>query len=374
MMCRAALASLLATLVLVGCAAPAPAPAAPAARAPASSAAPADPLQALIAGARQEGRLDLVWTPSVGGRTGAMQRWTDGFNRLYGLDTRIQYTAGPSMPEMGVKITQEHQAGRPATSDVFIGTENHFVKMAQAGALEPVDWAGWAPSLRNPVLLDLEGRAVEFATRVPGVTYNTDRVKGSDVPTSLQDLLQPRYKGRIASTPYGANFDALASPELWGEQRTVEYVTRFADQVAGLMRCGEIERVGSGEFDVFAMDCGTFLTRRFHLDGAPVAYTIPTDAVILSYWYVGVPSNAAHPNAAKLWIAYLLSREGQDVLYETEGLDHHLVEGSRSAPEIRELQARGSKPLEYDVPFYQRNSPEATGRALPEFDAILQKR
>ncbi|HEY7065866.1 MAG TPA: ABC transporter substrate-binding protein [Chloroflexota bacterium] len=260
---RWALVSLLAALALVGCAAPT----APLAAPPASSVAPADPLQALVAGARQEGCLDLVWTPSVGGRTGGIERWADGFNRLYGLSTRVQYTAGPSMPEMGVKLTQEYQASRPATSDLFIGTENHFVKMAQAGALEAVDWASWAPNVRNPAVVALDGRAVAFATRVPGVTYNTDRVKGSDVPTSLQALLQPRYKGRIASTPYGGNFDALASPEMWGEQRTVEYVTRLADQVAGLMRCGEIERVGSGEFDVFAMDCGTFLTHRFQLQG-----------------------------------------------------------------------------------------------------------
>ncbi|HEY7065865.1 MAG TPA: hypothetical protein VII06_30600 [Chloroflexota bacterium] len=96
--------------------------------------------------------------------------------------------------------------------------------------------------------------------------------------------------------------------------------------------------------------------------------------MILSYWYVGVPSNAAHTNTAKLFVNYLLSREGQDILYDTELLDHHLLEGSRTAPEIRELQARGSKLLEYDVAFYQRNSPEVTGRPLPEFDAILQKR
>jgi len=60
--------------------------------------------------------------------------------------------------------------------------------------------------------------------------------------------------GRLASTPYAALFDVLSTPEVWGEPRTLEYATRLADQAAGLIRVGELERLVSGEFDLLAIN------------------------------------------------------------------------------------------------------------------------
>ena len=71
----------------------------------------------------------------------------------------------------------------------------------------------------------------------------------------MADLLKPQYKGRIASTPYAAGFDWLAVPEAWGEQRVLDYLAVFKDQVTGLIRCNEMERIATGEFDVLAMQC-----------------------------------------------------------------------------------------------------------------------
>src|SRR3712207_9168827 len=65
---------------------------------------------------------------------------------------------------------------------------------------------------------------------------------------SMADLLKPQYKGRIASTPYAAGFDWLAAPEAWGEQRVLDYLAQFKEQVAGLIRCNEMERIANGEF------------------------------------------------------------------------------------------------------------------------------
>ena len=75
---------------------------------------------------------------------------------------------------------------------------------------------------------------MKLTVRTPGITYNTQRVSGAAVPRTLQDLLKPEFKGRIASTPYAAGFNRLASPEVWGEQRTLEYARALTEQVAGL--------------------------------------------------------------------------------------------------------------------------------------------
>lgn len=370
---RTILAAGLLLVSLVACA-PAAAPAAPApAAAPPVAVAPGDPLAAVIDAARREGQLNLVWTENVGSAEG-IRRWIEGFNRMYGLQLDVRFTPGLSMPEQANKVGQEFRAGRPATTDVLAAADEQINVLLQEDALEPVDWASWAPSLRDPNLFAPRGVAVEIGSRFPGITYHADRVRGDQVPTSAQDLLDPRYKGRMATTSYAANFATLAVPELWGEQRTREYVNRFADQVSGLIRCGEMERLANGEFDLFALDCGSFVTRRGVRLGASLGHVIPSDAALVSYWYMAVPRNAAHPNAAKLWINYVLSREGQDILYDTTFLDHHLVPGSRTARELDDLVARGVKLTEVDVDFYYKHDEKELARLSDEMQRTLNKK
>jgi iron(III) transport system substrate-binding protein len=244
----------------------------------------------------------------------------------------------------------------------------------QVGALEPGDWTAWAANVRNPSLVAPGGMAVEVAWLQPGITYNTSKLTGDAVPTSLEDLLKPQFKGRIASTPYAAFFDSLASPEIWGERRTLDYVTQLTGQLAGLMGCGDSTRIVSGEFDLLALDCGSFDARLAQAKGAPVAQAIPSDAALIFPWYLTVLRNAAHPAAAKLFVNYLLGREGQDILYETHFADHPLVAGSKVAAEIERLRGSGAPLYNLDVAFRQRNDEKELDRINAEIIRTIQRR
>ena len=330
-------------------------------------------LQALIDAARQEGQLQLVWSAnSLGGPEG-VQRLTAAFNHLYGFHLTVQFTSGPSMPEVASKVAQEVQAGRPPSSDVVLGAVANMGSLLRANALQPTDWAAWAPNVQDPRLLAPDGLAVQIASRMPGITYNTTKVRADEIPATLQDLLKPQYKGRVASTPYVANFDLIASPEIWGESRVGEYMRRFADQVSGLIPCGAVERVVTGEFDLFALDCGSYEAHAWQKKGAPVGHVIPTDAATINYLYMGIPRTTPHPNAARLWINFLLSREAQDVQYEYETVDHHLVPGSTTASESAELQAKGAQFTEIDVQFMQRQDDQEVARVRQALLRELQK-
>ncbi len=321
----------------------------------------------------QEGQLTLVWGEGILGGTEGVRHLADGFNRAYGLNVNVQFTPGSSMPQMASQVAQEYQAGRRATTDIFVGYDNHISLMAQANALEPVDWVNWAPNIRNPEMVALDGVAVTFETSVPGITYNTNRVQPDIAPTALQDLLKPVFKGRVASTPYAANFDRVASDEMWGEQRTTEYLTRLSDQIASLVRCNELERLLVGEFDVFVIDCNQSWALSMKAKGAPVNIVIPADAPMLLYFYLAVPRLAPHPNAAKLWVNYVLSREAQDYLYESEFQDSHLVSGSKTARELERLQATNAKFLVSNVEFVQRNGADELLRRSGKAQEILRK-
>src|SRR5262249_13742990 len=176
---RSSALGLLLPLLFIACGPPpaaqpqsAASPAAPAAAsvpaAPPASAGRSDTLQAMGDAARAEGQLNLVWNPGTIGTTGDIQRFAEGLNKLDGLHISVQFTPGPSMPQMATRTIQELQAGRPASTDVYIGVETHIAAMMQADALEPIDWASWAANARDGRLLAPRGVAVQIATRVPG--------------------------------------------------------------------------------------------------------------------------------------------------------------------------------------------------------------
>ena len=144
--------------------------------------------------------------------------------------------------------------------------------------------------------MDWDGRVLIVVSRTPGFTYNTNMVSANEVPQRVEDLLNPKWKGKIASTPYAASFDRLAL--IWGEEKTTAFLQKFSKQVAGLIRCGEEERVANGEFALLAFNCDLADANDMRQKGAPVGGRIFKDAGILSYWYLAVPSNSAHPNAA----------------------------------------------------------------------------
>jgi iron(III) transport system substrate-binding protein len=327
----------------------------------------------VIDAARQEGQLNLVWSDnSFGGAEGA-RRWADGLNRAYGLNLDVRYTPGPAPNEVASRIAQEYQTGRPASSDVLLIGSAPLARILPLDLLQADDWTSWAPNVRDPAFVAPGGIAVEVSMRTPGITYNTSRVAPGDVPARLQDVLLPQYRGRLASTPYATGFNWLTTAEFWGEARTREFVTQLADQVSGLIRCGETSRIASGEFDMLALDCGGFEALKAQRRGEPLASAIPSDVVAITYWYMAVPRNAAHPAAAKLWINYLLSREAQDVLWELDGQDHYRVPGSQQAAAIEQLTARGAKPVEVDLAFFQRHNPEELDRIADDMQRVMRK-
>jgi iron(III) transport system substrate-binding protein len=324
-------------------------------------------LQAIIDGARKEGRLSLVVGQGTFGGTNT--RLINGFNRHYGLNIDIQFTPGPSMPRMAATVVQEFKAGRKAITDVITGYANHMTVLISAGAVQPVDWANWAPNIQGRDIVSKDGAAVAFMSSTPGIAYNSNALKGKDIPRSLQDLLRPELKGRVASTPYAAGFDRLGTDYLWGKKRTVDFARKLSKQISGLIRCSEMERLANGEFDVFGLTCSQSNALMPASKGAPIGFTLASDAPIVMYLYEAVPTTSAHPNAAKLWVNYLLSKEAQKILYETSFQDLHLLDGSKTRKTVDALRTKGAKFLLVDTEFYQKHN----AKALRKFNKGIQK-
>jgi ABC-type Fe3+ transport system substrate-binding protein len=345
-----ALAVAVACWMAAACAPPAVGTTAPAAVVPAGDRTGNPALDQVVAGARTEGALSIIAGDSSLGGAEGVQQTAESLNRRYGLSLKVSFTTGPSMPEMAVRTAQELAAGRPASSDVFLGREAQVKALLEQAVLAPTDWAGLSPTIK-PEMVAPDNVAVELAVAVAGVTYNTNLVPPAKVPRTSADLLLPEWSGKIASTPYATFFDMLGSPQLWGTERTIAYTRQFADNIGGVIRCGDASRIISGEFAMLAFDCGAMDARVWSRQGAPIEHAVLSDAAAVVYYYLGVPKNAPHPNAATLFVLESLTREGQGVLWERWGLDHPKVAGSHSRQEIDEAEAHGAKFVEGNVQF-----------------------
>lgn len=330
-------------------------------------------LQQIVDAARQEGQLTFTWgAGTMGGGGGAgIQQLADAFNKYYGLNLSVSYTPGPSMPSMVSQVTQEYQANQPASSDLVVGYATHMLPLISAGVIQPVDWTSWAPNIQNPDIIAPNGVAVEWESSVGGIGYNTNDITGADIPTSLQDLLKPEFKGKIASTSYGANFDYLSTPPLWGREKTLSYLNQLSGQLEGLIRCDEVDRLGSSEFDLFGLTCSQSNVFQVQQKGAPVGFVVPSDAAMALSLYVAIPKNAVHPNAAELWVNYLLTRDTQDFLYSTDYADSIHVPGSKTAQQFSDLQAKGIQMTTINVQFVQGLDEKQIAQNRQDIQAIL---
>ncbi len=323
----------------------------------------AQTLPQLIDGAKKEGQLILSWgTGTMGGIEGA-DAMEKAFNKTYGLNLPFKFTPGPAMPQFASRIIQEAKAGQPSSSDLFVGSENHVARMP----LKSIEWTKAFPHITAP-MIDYDNRVLVVTTRTPGFSYNTKLVGAKEVPQRLEDTLLPKWKGKIASTPYAASFDRLAM--IWGEEKATGFLNKFVKQVAGLIRCGEDERIASGEFAMLVFNCDLAAPQEAKEKGGPVDGQVFRDAGILSYWYVTVPANSRNPNAATLLAAFLLSKDGQDLLYKTERSSSHFVKGTPMQKFIAEQEKRGVKFTAYSVSEVVKNAEEHS-RIRQKFQKIL---
>lgn len=332
---------------------------------------PAPTLQTILDGARQEGQLSIV----VGeGTLGDNSLLIAAFNKYYSLDLDVRFTPGPPMPNMVATVIQQYVAHKPAATDVILGYPNHMVDLSNAHAIQKADWESWAPNLKGPHLVSSEGDAVPLQNSLPGIVYNTNALHGADVPNKLADFLDPKLKGRVATTPYASSFDLLATPDMWGREKAFDFTRKLSDQIGGLIRCNEMARIASGEFEAFGISCNQHDALANAAKGAPVGFVLASDAPLTTLLYEAVPATATHPNASKLWINFMSSREGQKLLYQATFADLSFVPGSQTAKSIDAVERTGAKVLVIDTDFYRHHDSAAMDRDLAELQKILRTR
>jgi iron(III) transport system substrate-binding protein len=150
-------------------------------------------------------------------------------------------------------------------------------------------------------------------------TYNTDLVSEADAPKTFEDLLDPRWKGKMVwsdtrgiSGPPGFIGNVL---QTMGQEKGMEYLRKLATQdIAanpGSQRAA-IDTVIAGQYEIGLM------TYNHHAlisagKGAPIAW-VKMEPLVANLGAISLIKGAPHPNAAKLFLEYFYSKEGAEVI------------------------------------------------------------
>jgi iron(III) transport system substrate-binding protein len=300
---------------------PTTAPAAAGAPAPQPTAAPAPPtaapassassLDAAIGkyyeAAKKEGKLVVY---GVGNATlynpirDAFMKKFPGI-QLEGVDQRGR--------ESREKIFAEQQSKNYVADVVISGTDtqNELTQNGFFETFQPTELANVIPEL-VPTDRANSPRTISIFT----IAVNTNLVPPDKEPKTWSELLDPKWKGKLemddprGSGPGGTILSGVEV--LYGldnvDSKLAEQNIFFATQAGPLL-----DGLARGEYAVFLSSGHTDVIAQ-RKAGAPIKQIKPSDGVGITPINQGVLKNAPHPNAAKLWIEWSLSEEGQTLL------------------------------------------------------------
>jgi ABC-type Fe3+ transport system substrate-binding protein len=328
-------------------------------------------LKALATAATKEGELLIKWSAGTfGGPQGAKQL-EKNINAAYGTKIEIKWAPGGDMPSLGNEIAIALKSNQPAGTDVYVGFSRNMAVFGKYDMFQKGDYRAYSPDRLTDAIVERD-TYVKVYSATHGFSYNKARAGGA-APERLSDLLKPEWKGRIGTTPFAAGFELLAAKDAFGPEKALAFAKLFTGQVGGFMLCQEADRLASGEFAVFAMDCGGGNMLRAAQKGAPIVRVLVPEIPIVSYFYLAVPKNARHPNAGKLFVTYVLSLKGQRETYDFTLADVHLLPGSQSLKAIQAAEQRyGFKYKSADI-AWQETANDAGNAAQREIEKVLQE-
>jgi len=288
----------------------------------------------LVAAARQEGRVVVLGPPTPELR----RKLPEAFQQRFGIV--VEYT-GQASGDWSARLDGERRAGLYSADVVISGSNSMYEALAGRGQVENGVMGMLAPL--RPVLIfpevldtskyrtgkhifmDPEQQYVYRMNNTVGrtITVNTASVQPSAL-RSWYDLLKPEYRGRIVS--YDPRIPGSAT-----NQSAELYVTLGADYVRRLYvdqqpfftrdHRQSADLLARGAYAIALsmpqQEVGRLIEEGLPVRGVPNPPESP-DSLSAQFGHLGMLDRAPHPNAAKVFVNWLLTREGQQLWQNTQ--------------------------------------------------------
>ena len=263
----------------------------------------ADRDQRLLENARKEGSVVLYTSlaPTESGPLG------QAFEKKTGVKVEIFRTISEKVVQRAVTETQ-------AKRHAFDVVETNGPEM-EIMAREKV-----FADFHSPHLGDIPASAIPSHRQwIPDrvnffvVAFNTTKVKRAEIPRSYAAFVEPKWKGRIGIEATDAEWMATLVKK-WGEAQGMDYFKKLAAMKPDV-RKGHVllaELIAAGEIPV-GLTVYNSNAESLKRRGAPIDW-VPVEPVVGRPQGIGVARNAPHPHAALLFVDFVLSPEGQELL------------------------------------------------------------
>jgi iron(III) transport system substrate-binding protein len=216
--------------------------------------------------------------------------------------------------ELEQRIFAEIEAGDLRADVIWAANPALFLNLKEAGWLQAhnTPHADAIPeSLRDPDNMYFAGRVHNM-----GIGYNTNLVSEDEVPTSWHEFLEWGSQAATASPLHsGTNFNMLGA-FVQHDELGWEWFERAREAGMQVVRgTGDVTRgLVSGEFAVIkGID---YIMAGQAAEGAPVAFTFVEEGVLSLPSPLAIGKNARNAEAAKVFVDFILSAEGQQVLVD----------------------------------------------------------
>jgi iron(III) transport system substrate-binding protein len=283
----------------------------------------------VLAEAKKEGKVNVIGLQGENTR----EALTEAFEREYGISVDFYADAGPGVAP---KVANEREAGQYLWDIYVLGTTTALQALFPMGALDPMD----AYLIRDEVkdgknwrggeieFLDPEHRLIVMTPFQRGTLFvNPTLVQPGEIK-SYKDLLDPKWRGRMVMNDPRRAGPGLATftffyrhpPELGPD-----FIRQLARQDITIMRNfqQEVDSVGQGRYAILIGTADAIAEERIR-EGVPVQIVDIRQLreggdVSPANGAVGVFNRAPHPNAAKVYLNWLLSKSGQEGFAKASG-------------------------------------------------------
>jgi len=258
----------------------------------------------LIEGAKKEGQIVYYTTMTLD----QSKQTVDRFEKKYPFIkvTLFRTGGGPLLN----KIFTESRGGRHDW-DVVVGRGEMVLPMMQRKLL--ASYPSPESKMIDEQLVDKEGFWTAYYVNSYVLGWNTKLVKREDVPKTYDALLNPKWKGGQISLDTEAYGMVEGLKRAWGQEKAIAYLKKLA-ALDPVLKRGNTERVQlvvAGEYPLIIAYNQTI--QRLTSRGAPIDW-LPLEPAVTQVNPVMIGSKAPHPNAARLFYDYILSKEGQEEL------------------------------------------------------------
>jgi iron(III) transport system substrate-binding protein len=226
----------------------------------------------------------------------------------------------------------------------------HFIVWKRQGWLEPfltLDMAENLPASQR----DADAAFVNQRTHLSTIAYNSSLVKPEDAPKGFNDLLDPKYVGKLVKGHPGYSGTIMTATHQLAKALGWEYFEKLSKQkVLQVQSATEPpKRIEAGERAI-AVDGSDYLFWMARERGAPIEVVHAVEGTPQISNPMAIFKAAPNPNAARLLVAWIMSAEGQQFIVSLSGQypAHRLVKAKAGRPELASIKTLPEDPAEVE--------------------------